>query len=355
MLNEYQALFEAQIAATLSERDDPDINIGKIAEAALQEALPSIADLLYDSMAERSAEMLREHRSIRRGFVTRNKRRWRRGFDLIEELIVISQEAGGMINEALRPKAAAENDALFEAAISNHARAIQVAREILTLMVAGFPDGAMGRWRTLHEIAVVSNFISGAGAETAERYVLHVRVTSYKRAMNYMEHHERANLEPIELEVMQGLKVAHDEIVDRFGSSMKHDYGWAAASLGKDKPTLLDLEVATRLDHWRPRYKWATINTHGGYRRENSTLATCESEERILSVGESNSGMTDPGHMLAITLCVATLPVINLEPNLDRLAIMLVMNRLSSEIGETLIDLEHTTMDRFQKSRAVAT
>jgi hypothetical protein len=348
--DDYQQMLEAELAAALEMQADPDANTEEIVQRVFGEILLQISDKLGAALAKRSARMLREHRRLRRGFVRRNIKRWRAGFDLLERLIVISQETGSAINNTLRPKAVEANDAKFEALVVNHARGVQVAREILALMIAGFPDGAMGRWRTLHEIAVVAMFISQADRKTAERYILHDHVTSYRRAVNYMKHHERANLEPIEPEVIKALKAACDEVL-KLDPRMKDDYGWAAEELKKDKPTFADLEVAAELDHWRPRYKWATVNTHGAYRTIMSTLAMSESEKPVLLVGESNSGMTDPAHMTAISLNLVTMPLIMLQPNIDRLAIAMIIQRVSDEIGETFWRLDQESYARSRKRK----
>jgi Family of unknown function (DUF5677) len=349
-LDEYHRAIEALILES-AEKHGEGLIIDELVKDTFANAIPQIVDSLSKELAKNSKSMLAEHRSLRSGFVKRNFKRWRAGFDLLEQLIVISQEAGSAINDALRPNAVIENDPLFEAVVSNHARAVQVSREIMALMTSGFPDGALGRWRTLHEIAVVSMFLAEAGKEAAERYILHDHVMSYRRARQYMEHHQRANLQPLDVGELDRLKVAHDEIVNRYGQSMKQDYGWAASHLQKARPTFADLEVATKLDHWRPRYKWATTNTHGAYRTQNSGLATSESENPVLSVGESNSGMTDPAHMTAISLNLATMPVIMLAPNVDRLAISMIMQRLSDEIGDTFLNLDRPSWEREQKRR----
>lgn len=350
-LDDYHRLLQAELVAALEARNDPDLDPEELIEDTYKGLIPKIADQLYSAFADGSEAMLREHRSLRRGFVARNKARWRAGFDLLERLIVISEETGSAINNALRPKAVEANDPVFEAVISNHARAIQTAREILSLMIAGFPDGAMGRWRTLHEIAVVSFFISKAGSATAERYILHDRVVAHRRAKNYMDHHKRANLGPIEQSTLDALKAAHDEVIRAHGPEMKQDYGWALGAVPGSRPTFAQLEESLGLDHWRPRYKWATTNTHGSYRSLNSTLATSESETPVLAVGESNSGMTDPAHMTAIALNTATYPVIALEPNLDRLAVWEVMSRLADEIGATFLRLDRETYVRARRKR----
>lgn len=353
--DDYQRLFESELTRAFEELGDPEIDVEAITTDVLNEFLPQATDALYDSLAKRSSRMLREHRALRRGFVRRNRRRWREAFDLFERLIVISQETGDAINSALRPKAIEHNDALFEVAVSNHARAVQIAREILALMTAGFPDGALARWRTLHEVAVISSFIANHGEQVARRYILHRRVVAYKHAKNYMIHHQRANLQPIDADVMDELRAESDRIVAEYRDEMNGDYGWAGRSLENFRPTFADIEAATKLDHWRPRYKWASQNTHGAYQPPNSTLGTSEADRPLLLVGESNSGMTDPGHMAAISLVVATMPVVMLEPNIDRLAAAKIMNRLSYEIGETFSRLEQETLARHQmKSKGLA-
>jgi hypothetical protein len=350
-LDEYQKSFDAELARKYIEQDKSEDEILEFLPDLYEDALKKVSDSLFLELEERAPAMLREHRTLRRGFVRRNCARWQRGFDLLERLIVISQETGSAINTALRPSAVDSRDAVFEAIIPNHARAVQISREILTLMMAGFPDGALGRWRTLHEIAVISLFISEHGQPVAERYVLQDQVTAWRRAKNYMEHHERANLQPVEKDVLDRLEANSEEIISRYGDNMKSDYGWASPVLNKEKPLFADLEKATKLDHWRPRYKWATQNTHGSYRSLGSTLATCESERPVLAVGESNSGMTDPAHMTAISLNAATLPVIMLEPNLDRLAVARISDRLSDEIGEAFFRLDRETRKRAREKR----
>jgi hypothetical protein len=349
-MNDYHLAMESLLADAI-EKHGIDYVSDDVVEGVLKTTMPQIVDALYTELSRRSAGMLREHRKRRRGFVHRNFRRWRAGFDLFEQLIVISQETGEAINNALRQTAAEQNDARFEALILNHSRALLVVREIMALMIAGFPDGALGRWRTLHEIAVISTFLSNSDRDTAERYILHQHVTAYRRATNYMEYHERAKLEPIDADEITELKATHDQVVNRYGPGIKLDNGWAAAALKNDRPTFFDLEVATGLDHWRPRYKWATLNTHGAFRPINSTLATSESVHPVLLVGESNSGMTDPAHMAALSLNLATIPLVVLEPNIDRLASVQIMLRLSDEIGETFSRLDHETFDREQRRR----
>src|SRR5437870_8332031 len=70
-----------------------------------------------------------------------------------------------------------------KSSLRQHVRACQVTDEIITLLENGFADGAMARWRTLHEIAVVTSLISQHGIELAERYVAYQAVEA-KRALD---------------------------------------------------------------------------------------------------------------------------------------------------------------------------
>jgi hypothetical protein len=62
-------------------------------------------------------------------------------------------------------------------------RACQVTDEILCLLENGFAGGAMARWRTRHEIAVVAAVILQHSDEISKRYLAHQHVES-KRAMD---------------------------------------------------------------------------------------------------------------------------------------------------------------------------
>jgi len=66
-----------------------------------------------------------------------------------------------------------------------HIRACQVTNEIIILLENGYADGAMARWRTLHEIATVAAVIAKFGDELAERYVHYQIVESTKALTAY--------------------------------------------------------------------------------------------------------------------------------------------------------------------------
>ena len=124
-----------------------------------------------------------------------------------------------------------------------HVRACQVTDEIICLLENGFADGAMARWRTLHEIAVVAAIISRHGEDIAQRYLAHQAVES-KRAMNkYLDCCQQLGYRPLPAREVRKIANAYDVAIATYGEPFKSHYGWAAEHLKKKRPTFADLEA----------------------------------------------------------------------------------------------------------------
>jgi hypothetical protein len=314
-------LLEEHTAELVSEGKISGNAIEAAADRAFHDALPEVAALLFDSLKQIAPEMLRERHRVVAGFRRRHHARWRSGFDLIQMSCAICEEAGSDFNTEERPRAIETNDVVFDALMTLHARALLVANEILWLLRGGFADGALARWRTLHEIAVVAHFLSQSDRETAERYLLSFHIQAYRAICQYQEYADRAGLEPFSQQEMEQARRMRDEVVARYGASIKHEYGWASRALGKANPSLHDIERSVNLDHWRPRYKWASQYTQANYKPPATLLGMSEANEPLLLVGPSNSDLTDPTHMMAISLVQVTLALTLREPNFDSLVI----------------------------------
>jgi Family of unknown function (DUF5677) len=78
-----------------------------------------------------------------------------------------------------------------------HARACQITEEIICLLESGFADGAMARWRTMHEITAVSSLMNRHGEDLAERYIAHQIVEARGAALQYRQQQERLGQEPM--------------------------------------------------------------------------------------------------------------------------------------------------------------
>ena len=138
--------------------------------------------LLADLKRKWRAESRLQHRELA-GFRKRVCDRWKIPLEGLHMMLTMSRELGDSVNQEIRqsPDASSRRH-LIDVLARSHARACQIVEEILCLLEGGFSDGAMARWRTLHEVAVVSSFVAAHGEGLAERYVLHQAVESQRAA-----------------------------------------------------------------------------------------------------------------------------------------------------------------------------
>jgi hypothetical protein len=310
----------------------------------LDSLLPKAVDFMLKELKNRAPSLLRERKKFFAGFERRNYRRWKKSLDLLEMLWIIAEEVGGILNESERPAAVLANDYQFEALVSLHARSLLVSREILCLLYGGFPDGALSRWRSLHELAVTAAFLDEQNQEVSHRYLASFPFAALRAAKQLNEHAERANMEPFSEEEIKAMVARCGAFEARFGKEMHKEYGWASVALSNPDPNFAQLEKAVSLDHWRPRYRWASQHTHGGYRPPLFMLGTAESTVPIHLVGQSNSGFTDPIHMTAISLHQATNSLLSIRPTVDNIVFMQIIRDLSNDVGQVALAIENQSL-----------
>lgn len=143
-------------------------------------------------------------------------------------------------------------------------RAYEVVGEIVVLARSGYADGALARWRTLHEICVIGMFLAQQSDRCAEMYLWHhkieelrlLHVDSASGTANVLNlHHDR---------YARGLRQQKASLVAKFGSDFVGDYGWASIELGRKKTTFRDLEKEVGLQRLRRGYQQANSAVHGG-------------------------------------------------------------------------------------------
>lgn len=306
----------------------------------VQDSTDDISVSMLDILKKRSKTMLKEQSAIRKQFASNLRENYGEAFNLLEMQYVIALEAGDNFNNEQRENAASKNDLVFEALARLHARACQVASEILTLLKAGYADGAHARWRTLHELSVISIFIRDNGNDIAERYLLHNGIESYKASKIYQENCNALGFQPIKAEELEEIEERYQHLIQRYGTEYGTDYGWAASVIKKGRPTFYDIEKKSGLDHLRPFYKMACNNVHAGTTGILFKLGLCEESEDILLAGPSNIGLTDPGQSAAISLSQITTTFILLNPNIDRIVTSKVLLNLDREIGNVFWECE---------------
>lgn len=305
--------------------------------------------IIYSSAMRNMKYMLRNQRKMIKGLIKRLKKDWGKPLDLIEAYIKISYEAGDEFNQTYRKEAAESQDFIFEVLTRLHARACQIASEVLVLLENGFADGAHARWRTIHEIAVVASFIKEFGNEVAERYLLYENIESYRASLKYQEHYQALGDDPFPQHELNSMKETYEDLIQRFGDSFSKPYGWASSVFGDKPPKFADIEKLSELSHWRPYYKLASNNIHADPKGIMFKLGLLGNPNDILLAGPSNMGLTDPAHGTVISLGIITTTLINTRPTFDSIVISNILLSLQTQIGEECLKVQRSIEKREKK------
>ncbi len=129
------------------------------------------------------------------------------------------------------------------------------------------------------------------------------------------------------------------------------DGEWPAINLAHRN--FADIERHVGMDHWRPRYKWASRHTHADYVPNDKLLGMSEAKGHVTLVGASNSGFADPLMMTAISLAQITNAYLSVTPNLDRIVHSRVMLELSDEMNNIAIKTRDDTHEAFLNRRTM--
>jgi hypothetical protein len=283
-------------------------------------------------------------------FLRRLARTWRRPMELLKVQLHLARSVGNELNDELRRHPGQNAPVLVEAITMLHARACQISAEVLVLLEAGFAEGAMARWRSLHEVATTLLFIQKHGSATAERYLAHDVVESWKAAKEYSTHSARLGYEPISTEELAEVKRAYDSALMKYGDGFGTSYGWAASDLQIRKPTFADIEKGAGFEHFRPFYRLASHPVHANSKAVKFRLGMLEGTN-ALPVGPTNYGLADPGQNTGLSLSHVTAALITMAPTYERLLHMQIMAELARELGNAFAQVQVRIEDRDQHLR----
>jgi len=289
-----------------------------IPNAAAQSIQDQVASYLQN-LDKSSAKVLRERRAASAAFKQRLANRWGLAFRALDIFIGVSIEIGERY--AIEPVNDPENpDYTREALRKLHARASQVSQEVLVLLEHGFADGANARWRCLHEMAVVAEFLKQNNQELAERYLLHEAVEAFRTAKLEAATYSDFYDDPETVAQFENLKEINILLLQRFGDQFGKGYGWAASVINDKHITFEKLEKATNCEPLRPHYKCSSDNVHAGPRGDSYRLGLGNGQHRALLAGPSNAGLEGPGILTAQSFCMITLSILCFEPTMEQLA-----------------------------------
>jgi hypothetical protein len=304
----------------------------------LAKAGDDTANLLFEFLNKRWPEEFTTHQADVEAFKERLEHRWGKPLGKLRMLLAIVREWAQGFYERRRRVNGGRLSRLEDVVLRLHVRACQVTSEIIVLLENGYADGAMARWRTLHEITIVAAVITKFGEELAERYVYYQIVESFGALKAYERNHEDLGFKPPTKKQSTKIRKDYAKVLQRFGEKFGEEYGWAAYHLkvGKrQRVTFARLEEEAGDAMMRSPYKMASYNVHASPKGVYFKLGSLEGLPLLLA-GASNAGLTDPAQHTAVSLAEITLLIIGDSPVFDDIVIGKIVARLEAEIPPEL-------------------
>lgn len=276
-------------------------------DEAEEEILEMGVDVLLDELARQHDRAVREERENRDRMKESIRGTWGHALDFLDFFILVNQKSRRLIELVSDMDEKSENYQ-FDALIRLHVRASRVSREVVALLRAGFADGAMARWRTLHEIAAVATIIAEEGEVAGERYLKFKTAKDLFRVKtNYDDYFEELGFDEIPEAVVEELEEQTEQLVDKFGEDFDDFNGWATAFVDSDgRVTITDLIEEAGLEAFLPFYALACDSIHAGSKGTLFQMGLHEEdmggEEEVLLAGRSDIGFTDPAQLTSIML-----------------------------------------------------
>lgn len=327
------------------------------ADAEIKDRIAKMLPLVIEDFSRRAAArgkvQIRDSEKEDTGFSRRNQRRWRPAFDALELLWHVCAEIGGEFNQHYRAEAVEQGDFKFEALTSLHARSLLVAREALTLMRHGYAEGALARWRMLHELTCTALLIQQSSQEVAFRYLASFRFQAYWAARQVNQIIGEDAPDSFSAENLLEMKAECDRLSKELGSDLKEDCEWARPVLDgvspKARVSFRDIERAANQTGIRPYYQWASQHSHSGYRPNDKGLGLVETTTPLLLIGPSDAGMPLPLQLVALNLSKISAALLMPKPSLDVAIYIGVIEYFSEAVAPIAFEVERKTREASQR------
>ncbi|MBN8813448.1 MULTISPECIES: DUF5677 domain-containing protein [unclassified Sphingomonas] len=278
--------------------------------------------------------------------------RWGGAFDILRMMYTISIEIGGEVAKRWQRPTKTQG-ALRHVLTHLHARACQVTNEIICLMENGLADGAMARWRTLHEIRVVASLIAEHGNDLAIRYLAHEAIEA-KRAMDrFMVCHAALGYAPLSKREIKDVERSYAAALQAYGDNFGSQYGWAALHLSMKKPRFDDLEAAAGQIAMRSYYHMASYNVHASTKGIAFRLGLLDDSGVTALAGASNAGFVDPAQNTSQALVEVTSLLLTRNGRFDELVEMEILIALRDRLPKAL-DRANRELERAHRRQLKA-
>jgi hypothetical protein len=323
-----------------------EIAISKMDEdEKIHEITSKSANILLERLKLLNISKSEESKEIEREFEATVLRTWKKPLVLMDLLLYICLEVASEFNSEVRSEASSKHSYIHAALKRQQTNACLVFNEIIHLLKYGFPSRAFSNWRTLHEIACITYFISKHGEDMAKRYLDYEAVENFFQAQTIHEHQRELDCESLSERNFEAARKEFNRTRKKYGKDYvkksSYPYGWVPRTVLKTL-SLKEIEKVVKLDMLRPYYNLASYNVHGGPKglMFKPMIARTKRKNVVLSVGPVNYGLSEPGKIAAISIGQTTACFLNAKPNVKKLVIVEAMRGLVDEICEAFCEIQ---------------
>lgn len=340
-LDTFQRLADNLIKEEIIERlkkgeEITDDRLNEMVQSIYSESsISEVSKPVFDTLLIETPEMVESNRLEKLEFESRLQKRWMGALYKLGAVIQISMENGmSIIDKYVEENNSSNSDSVFDVLMKLQAKAVVISQEIQTLLKSGFVDGAMSRWRSLHECNVFFTVLSNKyddklfTKKLIKRYLDYSIVEAYQEINKYKKMDDQFVVDDLNI---NEIKNDYKKVLKKYGNEYKRPNEWARPFFtNKRRIYFSDLEKLAGVDTLTMYYKQANYQIHASPTGIYNSLAMINNPkiERVGYVfGPSNYGLSIPGQLTVISLSQITIKLLLLEPNMDRLVIAKVLNK----------------------------
>lgn len=310
----------------------------------LEELSDQLEESITNSILEKSGyATLKDYEYRTDRFIANLNIRWFESFDLLRLFNIISYEISESIAYNGAKYCTEDKKTTFKLLLKLHARAIKTSQEILVLITNGFADGALARWRTLHELSVIFLFIAKNGEGTAQRYLEYSVVEQRKKIKAYSCTAQCLSFEKISEEDQQRIENSVKSLKDKYGNKFTEEFGWTNNIIPNNRIYLNDLEKNVELDELHAFYKFACDPIHAGVNGTLFSLGDLNEPNMTFSIsGASNVGFTEPGQLTAYSLLKINKALVECFDSIDSRIGIKVLESFFTDLKVLLVETQNS-------------
>ena len=285
-----------------------------------------ISQILYTEVKKSYLNFEKENSENLIAFLYEQDKKWGKILTKANYFITLSEEIGKEVFEQWK-KYKKLSQKKYLALIKIHARSVQIAREIFCLSENGFADGALSRWRSLHELEVISIFLAEQNNNVSERYLEHEDIKKYLDVKEYNKYFKKLKQSPPDKNNYRRLYRKYQKLISKYGKQYQFNggYGWIPPKTLRNpktkkllpQQTFNNLEIHTDRAHYIPYFRLSSNSVHGGASGFYRVGLAEDSQEKVLLTGRTTTGISEPLELMLISMNLISTNLLPLEKDLS--------------------------------------